>query len=165
MFELQKIYAKIAKPLAFVFAAFALLILIDYLMPRDVSIDTVQSQRKKLEHYSRRNGSQTYAYYMSLSGREIQTDEYTYRNVYNEDVLEVHKTSILRKTTNVYHTTNEYIDITVYEMPYTNFPLCPILFFLPIVFAFIKGEAQLLIVARPVSNAVALLCLLMTFVW
>lgn len=162
---MQKIYAIIAKPLAIVFAAFALLVLIDYVMPRDVYFDTVQSQRKKLEEYSRRDGSKSHSYYMTLSGQEIQTDEYTYRNVYNEDVLEVHKTRILRKITNAYHTTNEYIDIIVYEMPYTNFPLCPILFFLPIVFAFIKGEAKLLIVARPLSNGVALLCLLMTFVW
>ncbi len=162
--QLKRIYAKIAKPLAILFAAFALLILIDYVTPREVYFSAVKDLRKVSESRFRSRANLRYSYNFRIGGQKIQIDEETYRNVYTGDLLEVHKTRILRKITDLHHVSNSHIDVTIYVMPYTNFPLYPILFFLPIVFAFIKGETVFLMTARPLSNGVALLCLVMTLI-
>ena len=173
MIELQKIYAKIAKPLAIVFAAFALLILIDFVLPREVYFDSVGSQDKGVLSTVRSNSSGrvyrpyrktlSHKYTMTLSGQEIETDEAGYRYVYTEDPVEVYKTRILRRITDVRHLSDPIMWITIYVPPYTYFPLYPLMLLLPIIFAFITGDTWFLRTARPFSHAIALLFVLLCF--
>lgn len=155
---LEKYYTKIARPLALIFACFSVIVIIDYFMPRDTYIGTIQDIKVHGPSHPR---YKTISYSIKLGNQKIRIDDETFVNLNVGDKVEVYKTKILKKITRLKDVSLNERRINIYVVPFTYFPLYPLLFLLPLIFVFIQGDSILLMTSRPLSLGLALISLLM----
>lgn len=156
---LEKYHKKIAQSLAIIFAGLSVIVAIDYLIPREIYnsiIDDMTEDNAYHPRYSRKP-----SYTIEIGNQTIRADDDTYGKLNIGDTVEVQKTIILKKVTILrdYAMTENKIDI--YVAPFTYFPLYPLLFILPLIFAFTKDDSMLLMISRSLSLGIAMVSLLM----
>lgn len=156
---LEKYYKKIARPLAMIFACISVIIIIDYFIPREIYTSAINDMSVDRAYHHRYSRSPSYS--IKIGKQTIRTNDETYGILNVGDTIEVQKTKILKKITRLkdYKITEKEIDI--YAAPFTYFPLYPILFLLPLIFAFTKDDSIPLMTARPLSLGIALVSFLM----
>ena len=156
---LEKYYKKIARPLTIIFACLSVIVTIDYFIPREIYTSAIDDMTVDVA-YTRRYSKST-SYSIELGNQTIRTNDETYGKLNIGDIVEVQKTKILRKITRIKDYSQPEKKINIYVAPFTYFPLYAILFLLPLIFVFTKGDSILLMTARPLSLGIALVSLLM----
>lgn len=156
---MEKLYKKIVKPLSIVFACFGLLIIVDYFLPRDTSYKHVKDLTLDSSHQPKYNASPTCI--ITIDNISIRTNSEVCSILSVGDKLVVGKTKVLRKITSISNENVIQNKIDLYVAPYNYFPLFPLLFILPLIFNFSKGESVFLIASRPLSLFLAFISLLM----
>lgn len=156
---LEKHYKKIARPLSVIFACLSVITIIDFFIPREIYSSTIADLSADSAYHPHYSSRPTYT--MQIENQTIRTNDIAYRFLYVGDTIEVHKTKILKKITRVKKKTLIENEIDIYAAPYTYFPLFPVLFLLPIIFAFTNDDSIPLMIARPFSLGMALVSLLM----
>ncbi|WP_430401738.1 hypothetical protein [Fluviicola sp.] len=157
---MEKFYKKIVKPLSIVFACFGLLIVVDYFLPRDTSSKYVEDLTMDSSHQPKYNASPICV--ITIDNTSIRTNSEACSILSVGDKLVVDKTQVLRKITSVCNENVMQNRIDLYVAPYNYFPLFPLLFILPLIFNFSKGENVFLMASRPLSVFLSFISLLMT---
>jgi|GEM_PF-5346470 len=156
---LEKFYKKIARPLSIIFALLSVTVIVDYFIPREIYKSVIDDMT--MESVYRNRYSTKPSYSIELENQTIRTNDETYSNLTIGDTIQVQQTRILKKITHLIDYPMADKKIAIYVAPFTYFPLHPILFLLPLIFAFTKNDSISLMVARPLSLGTALLSLLM----
>lgn len=156
---LEKSYKKIALPLAIIFACLSVIVTIDYFIPREIKTSAINDMSVDRAYHPRYSKSPSYS--IEIGNQTIRTNNETYGILNIGDTIEVQKTKILKKITRLKGYTMTEKEIDIYVAPFTYFPLYPILFLLPLIFAFTKDDSIPLMIARPLSLGIALVSFLM----
>lgn len=146
--------------LSLAFACLSLVITIDFLLPRKVEQSKIIKMEMDDAYHPRFSRNSTYT--IQLATNEIiRTDRETFTKLHTNDKIRVERTMILKKIILMTVDVQPIKHCSVYVAPFTYFPLYPILFFLPLVFVFVKSDSVFGMIVRPLSIGIAILSLFM----
>lgn len=144
---MKNIYSRIKLPLAWFFFALAVLVLIDFSLPRRHAIETIE---RVWEDNGKSGKHRNMDYFFETPAHYFRVSKELAMSCLVGDTVLVKKSALLRRPFSVEHYRTKSL-MVFFVPPFSLFPLFPLLWLLPLFLFSREKESTVLFVARPLS--------------
>ncbi|MCC6701924.1 MAG: hypothetical protein IT221_10400 [Fluviicola sp.] len=150
----------VLKAIAVSYMIVGFLFFVDYFLPYSNSVHPIE--KLLIETSKQVRGSSRENCYLKINQTELNVSESSYRHFYEDDTLVVSRTLLTNQIIQLRKKRSIKEEVSIIEVPYTFFPLFPILLMLPAFFYFIKKDTVFFMAGRIVT---LILAVVITLIW